>query len=248
MTFSAGERVPNRTLRAVRLALRMSQSEFAAAVRNAGQAMGEPNTCNKRLVQKWESGEHAACRPNYRRALQSVTRTPYEHLGFSGMVNQLLPTDRSTSPVVGPKPFALPAAGVAQCADRMRYALESPEQADTKTVALAQVSTAQLFDLEPHCPARLLAPAVHRHANEIAAILAGTRHDQLRRRLAATGGACLALAGWLAFDEGRAAAAAYYFDSAMAAARYAPDGQLTACVLTYQSYLAEDAGDSVGAW
>src|SRR5262249_36621055 len=84
VTVPAAQRVPNHTLRAIRLALRMSQSEFASAVRHAGSALGEANTCNNRLVQKWESGEHTDCRPNYKRALQAVTRTPYEQLGFSG--------------------------------------------------------------------------------------------------------------------------------------------------------------------
>ena len=78
MTVPAERRVPNATLRAIRLALHMSQSELAAAIRHAGEALGEPNTANKRLVQKWESGEHTVCRPNYQRALQSVTRMPFD--------------------------------------------------------------------------------------------------------------------------------------------------------------------------
>jgi hypothetical protein len=40
----------NTALRAVRLALRMSQDELARAVRNAGERAGEPNDCNERLV------------------------------------------------------------------------------------------------------------------------------------------------------------------------------------------------------
>ena len=87
MPVPAADRIPNHTLKAVRLALRISQSEFAAAIRHAGEALGDSNTCNKRLIQKWESGEHVVCRPNYRRALQSVTRTPYEQLGFNGTPN-----------------------------------------------------------------------------------------------------------------------------------------------------------------
>ena len=130
----------------------------------------------------------------------------------------------------------------------MRYALATPEIADLEEVVLTETSTAQLFDLEAHRPARLLAPMVQRHIETVAALLAGTRRDHLRRRLAATGGASLALAGWLAFDEGAPVAAAEYLDSAAAAARYASDGPLLACVLTYQSYLAEEAGDLHGAW
>ena len=42
-------------------------------VRNARAELGEPNSWNKRLIQKWEAGDHASCWPNYRRALSRVT-------------------------------------------------------------------------------------------------------------------------------------------------------------------------------
>jgi hypothetical protein len=241
-------RVPNKTLVAVRKALRMSQSEFAAAIRHAGTAAGEPNTCNKRLVQKWEAGEHTICRPNYRRALQSVTRTPYEQLGFAGapvnaVATALAQISESMHSQVRPA-----GASPAEPATRLRYALELPGQADAETVALADASTRHLFDLEHHHPARLLAPEVAQHTREIAALLSGTRREQLRRQLAATGGQCAALAGWLAFDQGQAQAAAAFWESALAAARFAADGGLLACTLTYHSYLAEERGDVTGAW
>jgi hypothetical protein len=41
---------------------------------------GEPSACSKRLVQKWESGEHSTARPNYRRALRSMTGVPFAEL------------------------------------------------------------------------------------------------------------------------------------------------------------------------
>ena len=68
--------------------MRLSQAQFAEAVRAAGNAMGAPNHCTKRLVQKWESGEHAACRPDYLRVLQAVTGLSARELGF-----RLLPDD-----------------------------------------------------------------------------------------------------------------------------------------------------------
>jgi hypothetical protein len=60
--------------------MELSQAEFAALLRRAGQEAGEPNACNKRLVQKWESGAPTAVRPNYRRALRSVTGMPFAAL------------------------------------------------------------------------------------------------------------------------------------------------------------------------
>jgi hypothetical protein len=64
------------------MGLLMSQDEFARAIRDAGQRTGQPNDASKRLVQRWESGETAAPRPVYARALEAVTGMPIEALGF----------------------------------------------------------------------------------------------------------------------------------------------------------------------
>ncbi|MEW2388785.1 helix-turn-helix transcriptional regulator [Streptomyces venezuelae] len=73
---------PNGTLQAVRKGLLMSQDEFARAVRDAGRQLGQPNEASKRLVQRWESGDTAAPRQLYARALERVTGVPIEALGF----------------------------------------------------------------------------------------------------------------------------------------------------------------------
>jgi DNA-binding transcriptional regulator YiaG len=74
----------NTALRAVREGLRLSQDEFARAVRDAGQQIGEPNDCTKRQVQRWESGLVSTPRGNYARTLEYVTGQPVENLGFDG--------------------------------------------------------------------------------------------------------------------------------------------------------------------
>jgi transcriptional regulator with XRE-family HTH domain len=74
----------NTALRAVRESLRLSQEEFARAIRDAGERLGEPNDCTKRLVQRWESGLVSTPRGNYARALEYVTGIPVENLGFEG--------------------------------------------------------------------------------------------------------------------------------------------------------------------
>jgi len=71
---------PNTRLRAVRLAMRMSQAELARAVREAGDKAGEPNTCSAKAVQRWEAG--VAPRGAYLRALEWATSQPAENLGF----------------------------------------------------------------------------------------------------------------------------------------------------------------------
>lgn len=246
--------MPNQTLRAVRLALQMSQGEFAAAIRHAGDALGEPNQATKRLVQKWEAGEHAVCRPLYRRALQSVTRMPYDQLGFQ------------SAPGAAPGPVSVPPVAVGallesgadrderesgwaqDACERLRFALERPGQADVEAIALVETATGQLFDLEHHRPARLLLSEARRHVEDVAALLSGTRREGLRHRLARTGGRSAALIGWLAFDRQVPAASFRAWEVAMAAAKATGDGPLLACVLTYQSYTAGERGDPATAW
>jgi hypothetical protein len=80
-------------LRALRISLDVSQSEFAALMRKAGEDAGVPNSCDKRLVQKWESGEHVMMRPNYRRALRDVTGVPF--VALCHPADSTVPLERS---------------------------------------------------------------------------------------------------------------------------------------------------------
>jgi DNA-binding transcriptional regulator YiaG len=249
VTIPTGQRVPNHALRAIRLGLRLSQSEFAAAVRRAGESLGEPNTCNKRLVQKWESGEHTDCRPNYKRALQVVTRTQFEQLGFGGGL--LAPVQ--AEPAVG---LAVRGAGVrfapplpvGDSAERLRFALQRPGHVDKQSLDIAAAAVDRLFAFEQHRPARSMMQSVNRQVEEISALLSGTGREPVRRRLAAIGGAGAALAGWLALESGDPAAAHRYLDCALASARYAADGPLLACTLVHLSYAAAERGDPATGW
>ena len=73
---------PNTALRQARLALRLSQDEMAVAIRDAGQRLGTPNGCSKRLVQRWEAGEVTLPRAIYIRALEYVTGKPVDTLAW----------------------------------------------------------------------------------------------------------------------------------------------------------------------
>ncbi len=75
------------------MGLLMSQDEFARAVREAGQRTGQRNDASKRLVQRWESGETAAPRPAYARALEAVTGLPIDSLGFAASVQARVSDD-----------------------------------------------------------------------------------------------------------------------------------------------------------
>jgi hypothetical protein len=252
VTMHMNKPAPNQKLRAARMALRLSQSEFATAIRHAGAVLGEPNECTKRLIQKWEAGEHNAIRSNYRRALEAVTRIPYEQLGFLGATSvPVVPMAQVIEVATAAMPRSAAARGLPQSGtegDRLRYALTRPGYADEESIALIEAHTTYLFDLEHTKPARLLAPQVAAHLDDIATILAGARRSVLRQKLAATGGRSAALAGWLAFDCGDVQGAHRWWDNALAAAQAAADSPLLACTLTYLSSSAADRGDPATAW
>ena len=248
--------------------MRLSQAQFAEAVRAAGNAMGVPNHCTKRLVQKWESGEHGACRPDYLRVLQAVTGLAVRELGF-----RLLPDESGISlgydgaGVDGEHAGRVAAAGGAGTVflrsgiteygedlviegsmDRLRHALEHPSTVDARTIGFVESATARLFDLESHSPARLLAPTVDRHLATVTSLLAAAQHEGVRRRLMVFSGHTALLAGWLAFDRGDTASANRFWDAAIGAAEGSLDTSLLAASLTHQSYAAARRGDPASAW
>ncbi len=110
----------NTALRQARLALRLSQDEMAVAIRDAGQRLGTPNGCSKRLVQRWEAGEVALPRAVYIRALEYVTGKPVASLGFDsaaeryGLDPDAVLTSRSGPwiPLADPKAQPGPLTGI----------------------------------------------------------------------------------------------------------------------------------------
>ena len=267
MTTRPFPRTPNLALRRARQSMRLSQAQFAEAIRAAGNAMGAPNHCTKRLVQKWESGEHSVCRPDYLRVLQAVTGLSVRELGF-----QLLPDQSGTmagsgdsadsaaggssgAGAVGGAAFAM--SGMTEYSsdsmiegsmDRLRHALEHPSTVDSRTAEFVETSTSRLFDLEHHSPARLLAPTVERHLTTVTSLLTAARHEGVRRRLMVSAGRSALLAGWLAFDRGDTASAHRYWDTSISAAEGTLDAALLAAGLMCLSYSAARREDPGTAW
>jgi len=247
--------------------MRLSQAQFSDAVRAAGSAMGAPNHCTKRLVQKWETGEHAACRPDYLRVLQAVTGLSARELGF-----RILPDESGEHTGIGDGSQGAdghrPGAGRGRAAafamsgfteydanatigaslDQLRYALEHPATVDSRTAEFVDTATVRLFDLEHHSPARLLAPTVERHLTTVTALLTAARHEGVRRRLMISAGRTALLAGWLAFDRGDTASAHKYWDTSISTAESTGDAALLAASLTCLSYSAARRGDPATAW
>jgi transcriptional regulator with XRE-family HTH domain len=263
-------RTPNLALRRARQSMRLSQAQFAEAARAAGNAMGAPNHCTKRLVQKWESGEHAACRPDYLRVLQAVTGLSARELGF-----RVLPDESGVTVGSGDEPESAAddhsceagTAGGAATAfemsgltehdtdsaiegsmDRVRYALENPSMVDSRTAEFVETATARLFDLQFHSPSRLLAPTVDRHLATVTRLLTVAKPEGVRRRLMVSAGRTAMLAGLLAFDRGDTPTSNRLWDTSISAAEGTLDAAVLAASLTCLSYSAARRGDTGTAW
>ena len=202
-------RTPNLALRRARQSMRLSQAQFADAIRAAGNAMGVPNHCTKRLVQKWETGEHAACRPDYLRVLQAVTGLSARELGFRVLPDQSgesIAAEADTEPAGNTAADAFAMSGLTAYTsdstiegsmDRLRYALDHPSSVDSRTAEFVESATERLFDLEHHSPARLLAPTVDRHLATVTSLLTAARHEGVRRSLMMSAARASTIDGWL---------------------------------------------------
>lgn len=229
-TVPAVQRVANVVLRQVRLDLGMSQSEFAKAVCAAGAAAGEPNSANKRLVQKWESGEHVTCRSYYARALRVVTGRSARELGLASGAAEVDDADAEDLP------WRLVWPGVSTGRDsalRLRVALEPPHSAGAQQISTLCQLGDRLFTLEQVTPARELLPKAERHLLNAAAVLAGTSAQRARRQLSRAGAHTALVAGRLALDCGDVGAAGRYLEAAIAAAHAIEDWPLWAFASTY---------------
>lgn len=78
-------------LREARLQLGLSQSAFADEINAVLERSGQDARCTKRLVQKWESGEHSTPLPRYQKALAQVTSRPFKTLCQTGMMGASTP-------------------------------------------------------------------------------------------------------------------------------------------------------------
>lgn len=260
MTTRAYPRRKNLALRRARQSMRLSQAQFAEAIRVTGNAVGAPNRCTKRLVQKWENGEHAGCSPDYLTVLQVMTGLPGRDLGFQmpsdytdaagTVVDQAIEED-------GPGNAEVVSLGMAElCTDamvdgsmgRLRHALDNPAAVGDRTASFVELATARLFDVEHHSPARLLARTVERHLSMVTALLTAARAEKVRRSLTVSSGYTALLAGWLAFDRGDVPAMHQYWCAATGAAQQTADEGLFAATLMCQSYDAARCGDPGAAW
>ncbi len=215
-------RSPNRTLRGIRLALNLSQDEFAARLRGAGERLGEPNDATKRLVQRWESGASRSARPVYRRALELVTSCGYAELGFRGQPDPA-PAESAES------------VEAARPAVRGRVAARDVELLRARTARhrklddyLGGADTYQLYALDLEETAALIRSATYTAPTGQA--LAALYAEQAQQ------------AGWAAFDAGMHQRAEQLYLASHEAARTARDAALAGNAFALLGYQQNQIG------
>jgi transcriptional regulator with XRE-family HTH domain len=102
----------NVALRDARLTMRLSQTELAERIREAGFRNGEGNACTRGMVQRWESGKIRRPQARYVAALETILGQPAASLGFADEAVGL-DRGRALSSAGLDEVFPLPDPGVA---------------------------------------------------------------------------------------------------------------------------------------
>ena len=108
-----------------------------------------------------------------------------------------------------------------------------------------EARSAGFYLLEEIIPAQDVLKVLTAHLREVSTLLSGRASDpddELRRRLIVAAGESSLLAGWSASALGDSAAARNFYDTAITAASQARDPAITACALTYRSYIPSAKG------
>jgi transcriptional regulator with XRE-family HTH domain len=129
--------------------------------------------------------------------------------------------------------------------ERLSRALTRPGTVDETLVREMEARSAGFYLLEEIVPAQAVLKVLTAHLREVSTLLAGTASDPadgLRRRLIVAAGESSLLAGWSASSLGDSGAARNLYDTAVTAAGEAGDPAMTACALTYRSYIPSANG------
>lgn len=242
--------IPNPVLRQVREdEFQMSRMEFAKAVRETGEEMGEPVACQARLVAAWEDGEVGCPRGVYRRILTRMTGRTMAGLGFrpaparsampaAAVANGL----REEGDPVERRDFLLDGAGVVL---GIPFGTDgkNPGKIGTPHVRAVNRAVATLYAKDhDHGSAqgrRAASEALH---TAYQWLQSGTYTSKTESRLRSAVGALSITAGWLSYDSGRPGDAHSLYGEALAAARMADDAELEAHAFGCLSKLAKASG------
>ncbi len=137
------------------------------------------------------------------------------------------------------------AAGHGEVWERLADALTRPGALNETLVRELEARSAGFYLLEEIIPAQDVLKVLAAHLREVSTLLSGRAADpgdELRRRLIVAAGESSLLAGWSASALGDSAAARNFYDTAITAAGEARDPGITACALTYRSYIPSARG------
>jgi len=135
-------------------------------------------------------------------------------------------------------------AGHSEVWERLADALTRPGTLNEMLVRELEARSAGFYLLEEIIPAHDVLKVLTAHLREVSTLLSGRASDpgdELRRRLIVAAGESSLLAGWSASALGDSAAARTFYDTAITAAGEARDPAITACALTYRSYIPNGA-------
>jgi transcriptional regulator with XRE-family HTH domain len=137
------------------------------------------------------------------------------------------------------------AAGHSEVWEGLADALTRPGALNETVVRELEARSAGFYLLEEIIPAQDVLKVLTAHLREVSTLLSGRASDpgdELRRRLIVAAGESSLLAGWSASALGDSAAARNFYDTAITAAGEARDPAITACALTYRSYIPSARG------
>ena len=137
------------------------------------------------------------------------------------------------------------AVGHGEVWERLADALTRPGSLNETVVRELEARSAGFYLLEEIIPAQDVLKVLTAHIREVSTLLSGRPgdpDDELRRRLIVAAGESSLLAGWSASALGDSAAARNFYDTAITAAGEARDPAITACALTYRSYIPSARG------
>ncbi|WP_439681796.1 Twin-arginine translocation pathway signal [Embleya sp. MST-111070] len=245
------ELTPNRHLRAVREEQRkQSRTEFASDLQAAAAELGERQvSVDARLIARWEDGETLRPRPIYRRILVALTGMTEAELGIGPNHPEAPAKCPSVMPIVGPvdrRQFvgsaALALSGVAVGGTvRTKRGLVDPALVDYFDEQLAGHYKADMM-----LGSRALIGTVTAQLHLIGKLLDEADSD-VRRRLAETGSAYAAFAGWLHLDAGDIAAAGHWHGMATELAHRSGNAHAVACSLVDRAMAHTDVGSGGAA-
>jgi len=239
---------PNRQLRLQRRLHGWSQEDVAAGLHRLAASLGEPELgVDATMVSRWERGTRRP-RPRYVRLLCRLFELPAEQLGVvdedaldpvtARSQDALEDDDVQRRDFIHRLAALLGTAGVpvpafdqmgAEPWERLARALRQPGQVGDETVDHLEGVTITLQRLGPaRVSSRAMLGPVTNHLNAITLLLQGSLPPSRRARLCSLAAETAGIAGWLRWNVDDAAGAAWYFGTALDAAREGGDRALEA--------------------